>query len=148
MKVYKDEATGYLFIEDMSDSVAVLSNKRYLEYKSRIKSLLSERDILNSRFEELSKKHEELSKKYEELSKKYEELSKKYDKLSEEPKSLQSLPEGSVAELNTGIAIGMFCKSENVDYALAGFIFEEFKIWYEQYNGRELIAGIRAKHGI
>lgn len=134
MKVYKDEATGYLFIEDMSDGVAVLSNKRYLEYKSRIKSLLSERDILNSRFEELSKK--------------YEELSKKYDKLSEEPKSLQSLPEGSVAELNTGIAIGMFCKSENVDYALAGFIFEEFKIWYEQYNGRELIAGIRAKHGI
>ena len=127
MKVYKDEATGYLFIEDMSDGVAVLSNKRYLEYKSRIKSLLSERDILNSRFEELSKK---------------------YDKLSEEPKSLQSLPEGSVAELNTGIAIGMFCKSENVDYALAGFIFEEFKIWYEQYNGNELIAGIRAKHGI
>ena len=134
MKVYKDEATGCLFIEDMSDGVAVLSNKRYLEYKSRIKSLLSERDILNSRFEELSKK--------------YEELSKKYDKLSEEPKSLQSLPEGSVAELNTGIAIGMFCKSENVDYALAGFIFEEFKIWYEQYNGNELIAGIRAKHGI
>ena len=127
MKVYKDEATGYLFIEDMSDSVAVLSNKRYLEYKSRIKSLLSERDILNSRFEELSKK---------------------YNKLSEEPKSLQSLPEGSVAELNTGIAIGMFCKSENIDYALAGFIFEEFKKWYEQYNGRELIAGIRAKHGI
>ena len=127
MKVYKDEATGYLFIEDISDGVAVLSNKRYLEYKSRIKSLLSERDILNSRFEELSKK---------------------YNKLSEEPKSLQSLPEGSVAELNTGIAIGMFCKSENVDYALAGFIFEEFKIWYEQYNGRELIAGIRAKHGI
>lgn len=127
MKVYKDEATGYLFIEDMSDGVAVLSNKRYLEYKSRIKSLLSERDILNSRFEELSKK---------------------YNKLSEEPKSLQSLPVGSVAELNTGIAIGMFCKSENVDYALAGFIFEEFKIWYEQYNGRELIAGIRAKHGI
>lgn len=127
MKVYKDEATGYLFIEDMSDGVAVLSNKRYLEYKSRIKSLLSERDILNSRFEELSKK---------------------YNKLSEEPKSLQSLPEGSVAELNTGIAIGMFCKSENVDYALAGFIFEEFKIWYEQYNGNELIAGIRAKHGI
>jgi hypothetical protein len=127
MKVYKDEATGYLFIEDMSDGVAVLSNKRYLEYKSRIKSLLSERDILNSRFEELSKK---------------------YNKLSEEPKSLQSLPEGSVAELNTGIAIGMFCKSENVDYALAGFMFEEFKIWYEQYNGRELIAGIRAKHGI
>ena len=127
MKVYKDEATGYLFIEDMSDGVAVLSNKRYLEYKSRIKSLLSERDILNSRFEELSKK---------------------YNKLSEEPKSLQSLPEGSVAELNTGIAIDMFCKSENVDYALAGFIFEEFKIWYEQYNGRELIAGIRAKHGI
>ena len=127
MKVYKDEATGYLFIKDMSDGVAVLSNKRYLEYKSRIKSLLSERDILNSRFEELSKK---------------------YNKLSEEPKSLQSLPEGSVAELNTGIAIGMFCKSENVDYALAGFIFEEFKIWYEQYNGRELIAGIRAKHGI
>ena len=127
MKVYKDEATGYLFIEDMSDGVAVLSNKRYLEYKSRIKSLLSERDILNSRFEELSKK---------------------YNKLSEEPKSLQSLPEGSMAELNTGIAIGMFCKSENVDYALAGFIFEEFKKWYEQYNGRELIAGIRAKHGI
>ncbi len=127
MKVYKDEATGYLFIEDMSDGVAVLSNKRYLEYKSRIKSLLSERDILNSRFEELSKK---------------------YNKLSEEPKSLQSLPEGSVAELNTGIAIGMFCKSENVDYALAGFIFEEFKKWYEQCNGRELIAGIRAKHGI
>ncbi|MGP1612425.1 MAG: hypothetical protein ACTTG8_04990 [Catonella sp.] len=127
MKVYKDEATGYLFIEDMSDGVAVLSNKRYLEYKSRIKSLLSERDILNSRFEELSKK---------------------YNKLSEEPKSLQSLPEGSVAELNTGIAIGMFCKSENVDYALAGFIFEEFKKWYEQYNGSELIAGIRAKHGI
>jgi hypothetical protein len=127
MKVYKDEATGYLFIEDMSDGVAVLSNKRYLEYKSRIKSLLSERDILNSRFEELSKK---------------------YNKLSEEPKSLQSLPEGSVAELNTGIAIGMFCKSENIDYALAGFIFEEFKKWYEQYNGRELIAGIRAKHGI
>ena len=127
MKVYKDEATGYLFIEDMSDSVAVLSNKRYLEYKSRIKSLLSERDILNSRFEELLKK---------------------YNKLSEEPKSLQSLPEGSVAELNTGIAIGMFCKSENVDYALAGFIFEEFKKWYEQYNGSELIAGIRAKHGI
>ena len=127
MKVYKDEATGYLFIEDMSDGVAVLSTKRYLEYKSRIKSLLSERDILNSRFEELSKK---------------------YNKLSEEPKSLQSLPEGSVAELNTGIAIGMFCKSENVDYALAGFIFEEFKKWYEQYNGRELIAGIRAKHGI
>lgn len=127
MKVYKDEATGYLFIEDMSDGVAVLSNKRYLKYKSRIKSLLSERDILNSRFEELSKK---------------------YNKLSEEPKSLQSLPEGSVAELNTGIAIGMFCKSENVDYALAGFIFEEFKKWYEQYNGRELIAGIRAKHGI
>ena len=127
MKVYKDEATGYLFIEDMSDGVAVLSNKRYLEYKSRIKSLLSERDILNSRFEELSKK---------------------YNKLSEEPKSLQSLPEGSVAELNTGIAIGMFCKSENVDYALAGFIFEEFKKWYEQYNGIELIAGIRAKHGI
>lgn len=141
MKVYKDEATGYLFIEDMSDGVAVLSNKRYLEYKSRIKSLLSERDSLNSRFEELSKK-------YEELSKKYEELSKKYNKLSEEPKSLQSLPEGSVAELNTGIAIGMFCKSENVDYALAGFIFEEFKKWYEQCNGRELIAGIRAKHGI
>lgn len=127
MKVYKDEATGYLFIEDMSDGVAVLSNKRYLKYKSRIKSLLSERDILNSRFEELSKK---------------------YDKLSEEPKSLQSLPEGSAAELNTGIAIGMFCKSENVDYALAGFIFEEFKIWYEQCNGRELVAGIRAKHGI
>ena len=127
MKVYKDEDTDYLIIEDMSDGVAVLSNKRYLEYKSRIKSLLSERDILNSRFEELSKK---------------------YDKLSEEPKSLQSLPEGSVAELNTGIAIGMFCKSENVDYALAGFIFEEVKIWYEQYNGRELIAGIRAKHGI
>lgn len=127
MKVYKDEATGYLFIEDMSDGVAVLSNKRYLEYKSRIKSLLSERDIINSRFEELSKK---------------------YNKLSEEPKSLQSLPEGSVAELNTGIAIGMFCKSENVDYALAGFIFEEFKKWYEQYNGSELIAGIRAKHGI
>lgn len=134
MKVYKDEATGYLFIEDMSDGVAILSNKRYLEYKSRIKSLLSERDSLNSRFEELSKK--------------YEELSKKYYKLLEEPKSLQSLPVGSVTELNTGIAIGMFCKSENVDYALAGFIFEEFKIWYEQYNGRELIAGIRAKHGI
>jgi hypothetical protein len=134
MKVYKDEATGYLFIEDMSDGVAVLSNKRYLEYKSRIKSLLSERDSLNSRLEVLSEE--------------YDELSKKYDKLSEEPKSLQSLPEGSVAELNTGIAIGMFCKSENVDYALAGFIFEEFKKWYEQYNGRELIAGIRAKHGI
>ena len=134
MKVYKDEATGYLFIEDMSDGVAVLSNKRYLEYKSRIKSLLSERDSLNSRLEVLSEE--------------YDELSKKYNKLSEEPKSLQSLPEGSVAELNTGIAIGMFCKSENVDYALAGFIFEEFKIWYEQYNGRELIAGIRAKHGI
>jgi len=127
MKVYKDEATGYLFIEDMSDGVAVLSNKRYLEYKSRIKSLSSERDSLSSRCDELSKK---------------------YYKLLEEPKSLQSLPEGSVAELNTGIAIGMFCKSENVDYALAGFIFEEFKIWYEQYNGRELIAGIRAKHGI
>lgn len=134
MKVYKDEATGYLFIEDMSDGVAVLSNKRYLEYKSRIKSLLSARDSLNSRIEVLSEE--------------YDELSKKYNKLSEEPKSLQSLPEGSVAELNTGIAIGMFCKSENVDYALAGFIFEEFKIWYEQYNGRELIAGIRAKHGI
>ena len=127
MKVYKDEATGYLFIEDMSDGVAVLSDKRYLEYKSLIKSLSSERDSLSSRCDELSKK---------------------YNKLSEEPKSLQSLPEGSVAELNTGIAIGMFCKSENVDYALAGFIFEEFKIWYEQYNGRELIAGIRAKHGI
>lgn len=141
MKVYKDEATGYLFIEDMSDGVAVLSNKRYFEYKSRIKSLLSARDSLNSRLEVLSEE-------YDELSKKHDELSKKYDKLSEEPKSLQSLPVGSVAELNTGIAIGMFCKSENVDYALAGFIFEEFKIWYEQYNGRELIAGIRAKHGI
>lgn len=134
MKVYKDEATGYLFIEDMSDGVAVLSNKRYLEYKSRIKSLLSERDILNSRFEELSKK--------------YDELSKKYNKLSEEPKSLQSLPEGSVAELNTGIAIDMFCKSENVDYALAGFIFEEFKKWYKQCNGRELVADIKAKSDI
>ena len=134
MKVYKDEATGYLFIEDMSDGVAVLSNKRYLEYKSRIKSLLSERDILNSRFEELSKK--------------YDELSKKYNKLSEEPKSLQSLPEGYVAELNTGIAIGMFCKSENVDYALAGFIFEEFKKWYKQCNGRELVADIKAKSDI
>lgn len=127
MKVYKDEATGYLFIEDMSDSVAVLSNKRYLEYKSRIKSLLSERDIINSRFEELSKK---------------------YNKLSEEYKNLQLLLDNSVTELHTGIAIGMFCKSENIDYALAGFIFEEFKKWYEQYNGRELIAGIRAKHGI
>lgn len=127
MKVYKDEATGYLFIEDMSDGVAVLSNKRYSEYKSLIKSLSSERDSLSSRCDELSKK---------------------YYKLLEEPKSLQSLPVGSVTELNTGIAIGMFCKSENVDYALAGFIFEEFKIWYEQYNGRELIAGIRAKHGI
>ena len=127
MKVYKDEATGYLFIEDMSDGVAVLSDKRYLEYKSLIKSLSSERDSLSSRCDELSKK---------------------YNKLSEEPKSLQSLPEGSVAELNTGIAIGMFCKSENIDYALAGCIFEEFKKWYEQYNGRELIAGIRAKHGI
>lgn len=141
MKVYKDEATGYLFIEDMPDGAAVLSNKRYLEYKSRIKSLLSERDSLNSRLGVLSEE-------YDELSKKHDELSKKYDKLSEEPKSLQPLPEGSVAELNTGIAIGMFCKSENVDYALAGFIFEEFKKWYEQYNGRELIAGIRAKHGI
>ena len=127
MKVYKDEATGYLFIEDMSDSVAVLSNKRYLEYKSRIKSLLSERDIINIRFEELSKK---------------------YNKLSEEYKNLQLLLDNSVTELHTGIAIGMFCKSENIDYALAGFIFEEFKKWYEQYNGRELIAGIRAKHGI
>lgn len=134
MKVYKDEDTGYLFIEDMSDGVAVLSNKRYLEYNSRIKSLLSERDSLNSRLEVLSEE--------------YDELSKKYDKLSEEPKSLQSLPEGSVAELNTGIAIGMFCKSENVDYALAGFIFEEFKKWYEQYNGRELIADIKAKSDI
>ena len=111
MKVYKDEATGYLFIEDMSDSVAVLSNKRYLEYKSRIKSLLSERDIINSRFEELSKK---------------------YNKLSEEYKNLQLLLDNSVTELHTGIAIGMFCKSENIDYALAGFIFEEFKKWYEQ----------------
>ena len=127
MKVYKDEATGYLFIEDMSDGVAVLSNKRYLEYKSRIKSLSSERDSLNSRFEELSKK---------------------YDKLSEEHKNLQSLLDNSVTELHTGIAIGMFCKSENIDYALAGFILEEFKKWYEQYNGSELIAGIRAKHGI
>lgn len=127
MKVYKDEATGYLFIEDMSDGVAVLSNKRYLEYKSRIKSLLSERDILNSRCDELSKK---------------------YDKLSEEHKNLQSLLDNSVTELHTGIAIGMFCKSENIDYALAGFILEEFKKWYEQYNGSELIAGIRAKHGI
>ena len=127
MKVYKDEATGYLFIEDMSDGVAILSDKRYLEYKSRIKSLLSERDILNSRFEELSKK---------------------YDKLSEEHKNLQLLLDNSVTELHTGIAIGIFCKSENIDYALAGFIFEEFKKWYEQYNGSELIAGIRAKHGI
>lgn len=127
MKVYKDEATGYLFIEDMSDGVAILSDKRYSEYKSLIKSLSSERDSLSSRCDELSKK---------------------YYKLLEEPKSLQSLPVGSVTELNTGIAIGMFCKSENVDYALAGFIFEEFKKWYEQYNGRELIAGIRAKHGI
>lgn len=127
MKVYKDEDTGYLFIEDMSDGVAVLSNKRYLEYKSRIKSLLSERDILNSRCDELSKK---------------------YDKLSEEHKNLQSLLDNSVTELHTGIAIGMFCKSENIDYALAGFILEEFKKWYEQYNGSELIAGIRAKHGI
>lgn len=127
MKVYKDEDTDYLIIEDMSDGVAILSDKRYSEYKSLIKSLSSERDSLSSRCDELSKK---------------------YYKLLEEPKSLQSLPVGSVTELNTGIAIGMFCKSENVDYALAGFIFEEFKIWYEQYNGRELIAGIRAKHGI
>ena len=127
MKVYKDEDTDYLIIEDMSDGVAILSDKRYSEYKSLIKSLSSERDSLSSRCDELSKK---------------------YNKLSEEPKSLQPLPEGSVAELNTGIAIGMFCKSENVDYALAGFIFEEFKKWYEQYNGSELIAGIRAKHGI
>lgn len=127
MKVYKDEATGYLFIEDMSDGVAVLSNKRYLEYKSRITSLLSERDILSSRCDELSKK---------------------YDKLSEEHKNLQSLLDNSVAEFHTGIAIGMFCKSENIDYALAGFILEEVKKWYEQYNGSELIAGIRAKHGI
>lgn len=127
MKVYKDEDTDYLIIEDMSDGVAILSDKRYSEYKSLIKSLSSERDSLSSRCDELSKK---------------------YNKLSEEPKSLQSLPEGSVVELNTGIAIGMFCKSENVDYALAGFIFEEFKKWYEQYNGSELIAGIRAKHGI
>ena len=134
MKVYKDEDTDYLIIEDMSDGVAILSDKRYSEYKSLIKSLSSERDSLSSRCDELSKK--------------YEELSKKYNKLSEEPKSLQSLPEGSVAELNTGIAIGMFCKSENVDYALAGFIFEEFKKWYEQYNGRELIADIKAKSDI
>ena len=42
----------------------------------------------------------------------------------------------------------MFCKSENVDYALAGFIFEEFKKWYEQYNGSELIAGIKAESDI
>ena len=127
MKVYKDEATGYLIIEDMSDGVAILSDKRYSEYKSLITSLSSERDSLSSRCDELSKK---------------------YDKLSEEHKNLQSLLDNSVAELNTGIAIGMFCKSENVDYALAGFIFEEFKKWYEQYNGSELIAGIRAKHGI
>ena len=92
MKVYKDEATGYLFIEDMPDGAAVLSNKRYLEYKSRIKSLLSERDSLNSRLGVLSEE-------YDELSKKHDELSKKYYKLSEE-------------------------------------------------LGRELIAGIRAKHGI
>ena len=127
MKVYKDEATGYLFIEDMSDGVAILSDKRYSEYKSLIKSLLSERDILNSRCDELSKK---------------------YDKLSEEHKNLQLLLDNSVTELHTGIAIGIFCKSENIDYALAGFILKEFKKWYEQYNGNELIAGIRAKHGI
>lgn len=40
MKVYVDEETGYLIIEDISEGIKIMSNKRYLDIQERLSHLI------------------------------------------------------------------------------------------------------------
>ena len=77
MKVYRDEETGYLIIDDISDGINILPHELYESYLKQIKDLTEENQDLQNRLNDMTSKLADALSVQAEVSKQREQNEKR-----------------------------------------------------------------------
>lgn len=123
MKIFKDEATGYLIIDDLSEGVDILPSELYQSYLKQIKDLTEQNRDLQSRLNDMGVKLADALSAQAEASKQREK---------NETRMLDIIQATAESERAVGIAIGILCSKTGHNYRLAKLYWHEFEQWYEE----------------
>lgn len=120
MKVYVDEKTGYLIMEDISEGIEILSKKEYQSYLNQIKDLEEQNKDLQSKINDMAIKLADALSTQAEFNKHREEnAAKVFDFMRITAENERSI----------GIAIGIFATKLGCSYKLAYSYWKLFDDW-------------------
>ena len=123
MNVYRDEATGYLILDDISDGIDILPSELYQSYLKQIKDLTEQNRDLQSRLNDMGVKLADALSVQAETSKQREK---------NETRMLDIIQATAESERAIGIAIGTLYSKTGYNYRLAKLYWYEFEKWYEE----------------
>lgn len=125
MKVYVDEKTGYLIMEDISEGIEILSKKEYQSYLKQIKDLEEQNKDLQSKINDMASKLADTLSAQAEANKQREENAAKF---------CDFMRITAENERRIGIAIGIFATKLGCSYKLAYHYWKAFDAWADN-NG-------------
>lgn len=126
MNVYRDEATGYLILDDISDGIDILPHELYQSYLKQIKDLTEQNRDLQSRLNDMGAA----------LS----------SHVQNEKSVIDMVRSTAESERAVGIAIGTLCAKTGHNYRLAKLYWKEYEYWYENVCDDGTIEAIEAKY--
>lgn len=129
MNIYRDETTGYLVIDDISEGIDILPSELYQSYLSRIKKLEAEITQLKDKLINIAEKQAEEAVLQQRNEKKF----------------LEIIQETAKSERSIGLAIGLFVRAKDNHYDLAKFYFEVYRILYDEAEKAGVLPRIEAE---
>lgn len=137
MNIYRDEATGYLILDDVTDGIDILPSELYQSYLKQIKDLTEENRDLQSRLNDMRGKLTDALATQAEAS---------IQREKNETRMLDVIRSTTESERSVGIAIGILCTKTGYDYELAKLYWNEFEQWYEEACNNGTINAIDAAY--
>lgn len=137
MNIYRDEATGYLILDDVTDGIDILPSELYQSYLKQIKDLTEQNRDLQSRLNDMGGKLTDALATQAEAS---------IQREKNETRMLDVIRSTANSERSVGIAIGILCAKTGHNYRLAKLYWHEFEQWYEEACNNGTIDAIDAAY--
>ena len=115
MRVFRDESTGYLVIDDLSEGVDILPSELYQSYLRRIKELEEEVSELKGKFVSIAENQAKEAAQQQENKASF----------------LEFLKETATSERSIGFAMGLFAHQYNTQCDMAKYYFAEFQEMFD-----------------
>lgn len=143
MKVFRDEATGYLVIDEIEEGFEILPTSLYQGYLKQIEDLKKDNKDLRSKLDYMSLKlADALSAQAEAENKRAEAESKRESNNALTLERISSMVE---TERMMGAIRGWICARNGWRPEFTELIFEEFDMWYAEALDNGTIDALDAK---